>query len=108
MLRSKHHAVNGDHRIEGSIRKGKLFRVAFDKLHGEVLGLGAKPSAFQQRGDKITPDHLTAPPRRGDSSIAAPGGNVQYAPAGLQVGRLAELFGLIDNTGGYHRKIAAG
>jgi hypothetical protein len=33
---------------------------------------------------------------------------VQDAPAGLQVSSLAELFGLVNDSGGDHRKIAAG
>src|SRR5262245_62412531 len=59
-------------------------------------------------GTKSVPTRLTPPPCRGEGQVSAPGGDVQDAPAGLQVSRLAELFGLVNDSGGDHRKIAAG
>src|SRR4029450_1715439 len=53
----------------------------------------------------------TAPPPAagpGDRGVAPAGGNVEHAPAGLEVGRFAEGLGAEDDARGNHREVAAG
>ena len=85
-----------------------MLRVPFEKLDGEMLGLGPDPPAFQQSGDIVNADGVAPPPRGRERCISAPSGDIQHPPAGLQVGRLTELLGLIENPGGDDGKVAAG
>ena len=52
-----------------------------------------RAAALEERGDVVDADGGAAVPRGRDRRVAAAGGDVEHAPAGLEVGRVAEVLG---------------
>src|SRR5205814_6246769 len=87
--------------------KAKVFGVALDKPNVKLLRRGADPTALEQRRDIVDADDLAAPPCGRDGGIAAPGRDVEHAPAGLDVRGLTEMLGLKDDPRGDDGEISA-
>src|SRR5438477_988397 len=72
-----------------------------------MFGRGADPTALEQRRDVVDADGLATPPCRRDRGIAAPGGDVEHTPPGLEVRGLTQVLGLEDDPRGDDGEIAA-
>ena len=107
VVRGEHDPVDREHGVEGGVGEGEVLRVALDELDVEVLGRGADPTALEQRRDVVDADDLAAPPGGRDRGVAAAGGDVEHAPAGLEVRGLAQVLGLEDDPRGDDGEIAA-
>ena len=62
---------------------------------------------LEQRRHVVDADRGGAVPRRCDRGVAAAGGDVEHAPAGLQVGGVAEVLGDEHDAGGDDGEVAA-
>ncbi len=80
---------------------------AVEQLHVEALGRGAPAAALEQRGHVVDADGGAAEPRRCDRRVAAAGGDVEDAPAGVEVGGVAEPLGDEDDPGRHDGEVAA-
>ena len=103
----EHRAEHGRDGVEGAVRERQRLGVALEQLDLQALGLGAPPPALEERGDVVDADGGAAVPRRRDGGIAAAGGDVEDAPACLQVGRVAEVLGHEHDPGGDDGEVAA-
>ena len=75
------------------VRERQCLGVALDELDLEALGGGALAALVEQRRHVVDADGRAAEPRGRDRRVAAAGGDVEDAPAGVQVGGVAELLG---------------
>ena len=73
----------------------------------EALGGGAPAAALEQGRHVVDADRRAAVPRGRDRGVAAAGGDVEHAPAGVQVGGVAELLGDEHDPGGDDGEVAA-
>ena len=92
---------------ERRVRERQGFGVAFEQLDGEALGLRPEAAALEQRRDVVDADGRAAVAGRGDRGVAAAGGDVEDAPAGLEVGGVAEVLGDEHDPGGDDGEVAA-
>ena len=67
----------------------------------------AASAALEERRDVVDADRGAAVPRCGDRGVAAAGGDVEHAPAGLEVGGVAEVLGHEHDPGGHDGEVAA-
>ena len=103
----EHDPVDREHGVEGGVGKAKVFCVTLDEPDVEMFGRGADPTALEQRRDVVDADGLAAPPCRRDRGIAAPGGDVEHTPPGLEVRGLTQMLGLEDDPRGDDGEISA-
>ncbi len=89
----EHGAEDRRYGVERAVGEGQRLGVALQKLDVEPFGGRACASALEQGGHVVHPDHGAAVARGGDRRVAAAGCDVEHAPAGAQVGRVAELLG---------------
>ena len=106
--------VGGEHRaedrrdgVEGGVRERQRLGVALEQLDVEALGGRALAAALEQGRDVVDADGRAAEPGRRDRGVAAAGGDVEHAPAGVQVGGVAQLLGDENDPGGDLVEIAA-
>jgi hypothetical protein len=88
----EHRAEDGRDGVERVVREGKRLCVPLQQLDREPFSLRAPAAGLQQRGDVVDADSGAAVARRGDRGIAAASGDVEDAPARVQVGGVAEVL----------------
>jgi tetratricopeptide (TPR) repeat protein len=103
----EHRAEDRRDRVEGRVREGQRLGVALHELHGEALGGRALAAPLEQGRHVVDADRLAAVPGGRDGRVAAAGGDVEHAPAGPQVGRVAEVLGDEHDPRGHDREVAA-
>ncbi len=103
----EHRAEDRRDGVEGAVGERQRLGVALDELDVEALGGGAPAAALEQGRHVVDADGVAAEPRRGDRGVAAAGGDVEHAPAGVQVGGVAELLGDEHDPGGDDGEVAA-
>ena len=103
----EHGAEDGRDGVEGAVRERQRLRVALQQLDRKPLGLGAAAAALEERRDVVDADGGAAVARRGDGGVAAAGGDVEHAPACLEVGGVAEVLGHEHDPGGHDGEVAA-
>ena len=81
--------------------------VSLQQLDVEALGGRAPAAPLEQGRHVVDADGGAAEPRRRDRGVAAAGGDVEDAPAGVQVGGVAELLGDEHDPGGDDGEVAA-
>ena len=89
----EHRAEDGGDGIERRVRERQCLGVALDELDLEPLGGGAHAALVEQGRHVVDADGRAAEPGGRDRRVAAAGGDVEDAPAGVQVGGVAELLG---------------
>ena len=89
----EHRAEDGGDGIEGRVRERQCLGVALDELDLEPLGGGPQAALLEQGRHVVDADGRAAEPGGRDRRVAAAGGDVEDAPAGVQVGGVAELLG---------------
>ena len=77
------------------------------QLDRQPLGGGPPQAALEQRRDVVDADDATAVAGRGDRRVAAASGDVEDAPAGAQVGGVAQVLGDEDDPRRDRVKVAA-
>jgi hypothetical protein len=85
----EHHPGDREQSVEGGVGEGQVLRVALDEPDVEEFGRSADSAALEQCRDVVDADDLAAPPGGRDGGVAAAGGDVEYAPPGLEVRGLA-------------------
>ena len=73
----------------------------------EALRGGPQAAGLEQGRHVVDADGRAAEPCSGDGGVAAAGGDVEDAPAGVQVGGVAELLGHEHDPGGHDGEVAA-
>ena len=104
---SEHGAEHRRDGVEGRILERQRLGVALEQLDGEAFGVRPAAAALEQRRDVVDADGSAAVARRGDRGVAAAGGDVEDAPAGLEVGGVAEVLGDEHDPGGDDGEVAA-
>ncbi len=89
----EHRAEDGGDGIEGRVRERQCLGVALDELDLEPLGGRPLAALLEQGRHVVDADGRAAEPGGRDRRVAAAGGDVEDAPAGVQVGGVAELLG---------------
>ena len=107
MVRSEHAAEHRGDRVERGVRERQRLCVSFEQLHGEALGSRPHAALLEQRRHVVDADGRAAEPRCGDRGVAAARGDVEHTPAGMQVGRVAELLGHEHDPRGDGGEVAA-
>ena len=107
VVRSEHRPEHGRDGVERPVKERERLCVAFEKGDRQAFGGRALASSMEQRRDVVDADRGTTVTRSGDRGIAAARGDVEDAPARMQVGRVAELFGHEHDTGGDNGEVAA-
>ena len=90
MVRGEHRAEDRQGRVEARVREGNRLGVALEQGDAQALGLDAAAAAREQGRDVVDPDRVRAAAGGGDRRVAAAARDIEDAPAGLQVGRVAE------------------
>jgi hypothetical protein len=72
-----------------------------------VFGRSTDSTALKERRDIVDADGFAAPPRCRDGGIAAPRGDVEHTPPGLDVRGLTQVLGLENDPRGYDREVSA-
>ncbi len=107
VIRGEHGSEDRRDGIERGVREGQLLGVALEQLHGEVLGRRALAAPLEQGRNVVDADGRAAEPGRRDRGVAAARGDVEHAPAGVQVCGVAQLLGDENDLGGHLVEIAA-
>ena len=89
----EHRAEDGRDRVEGRVGERQRLGVSLEELDVEPFRGRALAAALEQRRHVVDADHVGAEARGGDRGVAAAGGDVEHAPAGVQVGGVDELLG---------------
>ena len=103
----EHRAEDGRDGVERRVGERQRLGVALEQLDVEALGGGALAAALEQRRHVVDADRGAAVPGGGDGGVAAAGGDVEHAPAGVQVGGVAEVLGDEHDAGGDDGEVAA-
>jgi hypothetical protein len=93
LVRGEHAAEHGGDRVERIVRERQRLGIAFHEPDVEALGRRALASALEQGGYVVDADGRAAEPGGRDRGVGAARGDVEHAPAGVQVGGVAELLG---------------
>ena len=107
VIGGEHGAEDRRDGIERAVGERQRLGVAFQELDREAFGLGAAAAALEESGDVVDADRSAAVARGCDRRIAAAGGDVEDAPAGVQVGGVAEVLGHEHDPGGDDGEVAA-
>ena len=108
LVRREHRPEDRGHDVEAAVVERKRLRVALDEVGRHALGGGAHPSPLEERRHVIEPDDRATAPGRRERGIAAPGGDVEHAFAGVDVEGLDEQLGTQQDLGPDHVVVAAG
>ena len=103
----EHRAEDGRDGVEGGVRERQRLGVALEELDVEALGGRALAAALEEGRHVVDADRRAAVPGRGDGGVAAAGRDVEHAPAGAQVGGVAEVLGDEHDPGGDDGEVAA-
>ena len=95
----EHDAEHRRDGVEARVGERERLGVTFEQRDVEAFHLGAETPVVQQRGDIVDADDLAATPRGCDRGVAVAGGDVEHAPPGVQVGRVAETLRDVDDLG---------
>jgi hypothetical protein len=107
VVRREHRAEHGRDGVEGGIREGERLRVSLEQLDGEPLGVRPSAGPLEERRNVVDADCGAAVAGRCDRCVAAAGRDVEDAPAGPEVGSVAEVLGNEHDPGGDDGEVAA-
>ena len=89
------------------VRERQRLGVALEQLDLETFGGCPLAAPLEQRRHVVDADGGAAEPRGRDGGVAAAGGDVEDAPARVEVGRIAEVLGDEHDQGGDGVEVAA-
>ena len=88
----EHRAEDRRDCVERLVGERQRFGVALDQLDRESLRGRTHATTLEQLRHVVDADDGTAESGRGDSGVAAAGGNVKHSPPGVQIRGVSELF----------------
>ena len=103
----EHRAEDRRDGVEGGVRERQGLGVARQELHREPLCGRPHAADLEQRRHVVDADGRATEPGGGDGGVAAAGGDVEDAPAGVQVGGVAQLLGHEHDPGRHDGEVAA-